>query len=55
MIRTGVPLTTKELIELLLQQPQDAIIVTEGCDCYGDVGHVSYNEPTNELSLERAT
>ena len=29
-------LTVKELIGKLLNMPQDALVITEGCDCYGD-------------------
>lgn len=28
-------LTVKQLIEILSKLPQDAIVWTEGCDCYG--------------------
>ncbi len=33
-------MTVKELREALSSYPDDAEIVTEGCDCFGDVGHV---------------
>lgn len=34
-------MTVAELIEELRKWPADAEVVTEGCDCYGDVGSVA--------------
>ncbi len=34
------PMTVKQLREALSSYPDDAEIETEGCDCFGDVGHV---------------
>lgn len=36
----NVPMTVSELILALQQMPQDAVVVTEGCDCDGKVEQV---------------
>lgn len=33
-------LTVRELIAQLEQQDEAALVITEGCDCYGEVGGV---------------
>jgi hypothetical protein len=37
------PITVAQLIELLKQQPQDLIVMSEGCDCEGEAGGVEFN------------
>jgi len=44
--------TVKELIEALQKMPQDAEIVTEGCDCYGDCAAVKYADNLGTLFSE---
>lgn len=44
----------KELIELLNQFDPEVEVITEGCDCYGDVGGAymlpdDYNDPPTLL------
>lgn len=39
-----------ELIEALKTMPQDAEIVTEGCDCYGDCARLK-NKPEEKTVL----
>lgn len=44
------PMTVADLIEALRLMPQDAIVVTEGCDCDGDVGVVLGPDPERKTS-----
>lgn len=52
---TSLPdqLTVKELIELLKEQPQDALVWHEGCDCYGAADGVNYDEKDNTVLITR--
>lgn len=43
----------RELIEKLQRCPLDAELVSEGCDCEGDVAHVVVREG-NEVVLARS-
>lgn len=36
----GMSITVGELIKLLQEQPRDAPVETEGCDCHGTCGGV---------------
>ncbi len=36
------PLTVKELIEILKEFPQDAIVYSEGCDCTEEACYVDF-------------
>lgn len=36
--------TVKDLVEILQQMPQDLLVSTEGCDCYGGVLAVEDDE-----------
>lgn len=38
----GKQLTVKELISLLKEQPQDALVWHGGCDCWGKANGVKY-------------
>lgn len=42
-----------ELVEKLSRVPQDAELVSEGCDCEGDVAHVIVRDG-NEVVLARS-
>lgn len=44
----------KELIEALKNCNQDAEVVTEGCDCYGDVAIVSKDHLKDVVFLGRS-
>lgn len=49
-----VLMKVKELIELLNQFDPEVEVITEGCDCYGDVGGAymlpdDYNDPPTLL------
>lgn len=51
-------MTVRELIEALRSADQDAEVVTEGCDCLGDVGAVepmAHFEGKRAVLLKRAT
>jgi hypothetical protein len=37
---TDSAMTVTQLIVALQQMPSDALVITEGCDCYGDAGSV---------------
>lgn len=37
-------LTVRELIEYLKQCDPDAIVQTEGCDCWGEAGYIEIYE-----------
>lgn len=43
----------KELIKLLEAEDQEAVIITEGCDCEGDVGSIESRVDKNEVVLCR--
>lgn len=45
--------TKKELVKALTAFPDDAIIQTEGCDCYGDAVEVRYDPKSNEILIAR--
>lgn len=45
--------TKKELVKALAAFPDDAIIQTEGCDCYGDAVEVRYDPKSNEILIAR--
>jgi hypothetical protein len=45
--------TVAELILLLREQPQDAVIELEGCDCLGVMGSLCYDAPRHRVLLER--
>jgi hypothetical protein len=46
-------MTVRELLDELNLLPSDAIIITAGCDCVGDVGEVSYDSSNNTVYLDR--
>lgn len=49
------PLTVRQLITLLHAQPQDALVVLEGCDCTGDcVGLTAKYGEKNHVLLRRS-
>ncbi len=43
----------KELIKILQDMPQDAEVITEGCDCYGHVGQVEVEKDKKMVFLYR--
>jgi hypothetical protein len=46
-------LTVAELIDLLKQQPQEALVWHEGCDCYGAADRVKYDETDGSVLIGR--
>ena len=46
-------LIVKELIELLKEQPSDAIVWHEGCDCWGAADRVEYDSEDNTILIGR--
>lgn len=45
-------MTVSELIEKLKQAPADAEVITQGCDCHGDVFAVAIaNDPDEAPSI----
>jgi hypothetical protein len=54
------PMTVAELRAALADMPDAAHVITEGCDCYGDVGEVELaapdgSHPAGVVELSRAT
>lgn len=47
--------TVKELKAALADLPDDFIVITEGCDCFGGVASVYIDFKAKEVTLERAT
>lgn len=47
------PLTVAQLIALLRDQPQDAVIDLEGCDCWGRMGSLRFDAATHRVKCER--
>lgn len=43
-------LTVAELVTLLLTQPQDAKVKTEGCDCYGNARGIDFH-PASQFAV----
>lgn len=48
-------MTVKELREELAKYPDNAEVFTEGCDCTGDAGHVTFNAFTNNVMINRGS
>ena len=46
-------MTVGDLIRELLVLPQDYVISTEGCDCYGNVTEVTIDEAGKRIYLNR--
>ena len=46
-------LTVEELIKLLETMPKDALVWSEGCDCYGAVASAEYDESDNSITIGR--
>lgn len=46
-------LTVAELIALLQKQPQDALVMHEGCDCYGHADGVKWVEDSGYVLITR--
>jgi hypothetical protein len=46
-------MTVGELLDELNLLPSDAIVITAGCDCMGDVAEVSYDSSNNTVYLDR--
>ncbi len=44
----------KELIKALESCPQDAEIITEGCDCWGDCDHLDVPKDNQSVYLMRS-
>jgi hypothetical protein len=47
-------LTVAQLIELLKQQPPDAKVWHEGCDCWGMADGIDYYAHDNEILITRS-
>ena len=47
-------LTVKELIVLLKQMPQDALVFHEGCDCTGSADNVEYEASDHSVLITRS-
>lgn len=47
-------LTVAELVELLMKEPQDALVWHEGCDCYGAANGVTYDKDDNSVLIGRS-
>jgi hypothetical protein len=43
-----------ELIERLKTMPQDAEVITEGCDCFGDSRDVTYDQSDHTVVINRS-
>lgn len=43
----------KRLIRELMKCDPEAVVSTEGCDCYGDSYCITYNAKENEVMIER--
>ena len=46
-------LTVEELIKLLEQQPKDALVWHEGCDCTGAADRVDYDPDDHSITIGR--
>lgn len=46
-------LTVRQLIELLREQPLDALVWHEGCDCFGAADGVEYDGDDNSILITR--
>lgn len=46
-------LTVFELIDLLMDQPPDAVVWHEGCDCLGAADRVEYEEGIHAVIIGR--
>lgn len=44
----------EELIKALESCPQDAEIITEGCDCWGDIDHIDVSDNKDTVYLMRS-
>ncbi len=51
--KKGKQLTVGELIELLLKCPKDAMVLHEGCDCFGEADRVEFDKVRNEILIGR--
>jgi hypothetical protein len=47
-------ITVAQLIELLKQQPPDAKVWHEGCDCWGMADRVEYDADDNTVLITRS-
>ena len=47
------PMTVGQLVQALSIRDPDALVSTEGCDCYGDVGSIEDDPDDNSVLLKR--
>lgn len=47
-------LTVAELVKILLTLPQDVLVWSEGCDCFGQIDGAVYEESDNTVVITRS-